>query len=262
MPHIYLIFHPLSEPSYGRVTPKKIGKMFISPWNTSSSHHRKFIKRHGQYLESGILHDADLFFWGEYEPQSTYKLLYSTPPKAVHGCLCPVRHSSVPPKALNTDPYVFGNHFKFICCRRGRTKYQQGDVLLFGNIEDPSHFLLDTVLVIKEEVRIDPRLNTTQYYKASIEPMGKPLKYNTFYRGESYAPEKQYYSYVPCLLDFSVQPHPRMPQIDLCNLGFKVHKNCYGWTAAAIPLTPKRWKDIQKDVLSLGWLIGTYIDKI
>lgn len=264
MKRVFLIFHSLKEPGYGRITKAILGRSSSCLWNTTLSHHRKFIKRQGQYLDRGILHDANLYFWGEYEPESNYIINSSITPKAVHSSLTSVRHTAVPTNALNTDPYVFGEHFKHICCRMGKKVYHPGDVLLFGNVENqssPNYFFLDTVFVIKEKVLIDYSLNMTQYYKAAIEPLlhfGK----DSFYRGEEYHPGKPYYSFVPCRLVSSPQPSPAYARINASALGFTIKKCWYGWTAASIPFSNRHWKMIQKEVLSSGWLIGTHIDKI
>jgi len=259
MPRIYITTHPLLEPKYGRV---KLGVRKTLAWNTSHSHNRKFIKRYGQYLYNDKLYEGELFFWGEYEPPTTYTIVNNIVPKAIHDQLYPVKNTIVPPNALNTDPYVFGDHFKHICCGIGNRKFQAGDVILFGKIEvnttTNTHFLLlDTVVVVKEKVQINPLLNKTQYYKAAIEPMNSKKEF--FYRGENYSPEKPYYSFVPCLLKYSIKP---LPHLDLKALGFTVKKGWRTWKADDIPFTHKRWKMITGAVIGDGWLIGTHINKI
>ncbi len=263
MPRIFVISHKIKEPSYGR---KKIGARVVIPWNTSYNHHRKFIKRLGEYLNGNKAVMKELYFWAEYEPQSTCTIINSVSPKAIHDCLCPVRKTTVPPNALNTDPYVFGNHFKNICCRIMKVHYQPGDVLLFGEIKKSNNSYtmeLDTVLVIKEDVPIIPFLNTTQYYKASIEPLHRKKVF--FYRGENYATNNKYYSFVPCLLEYpptsSLVTLPA-PLLDLTSVGFDVKRGWYGSVAKAIPFSDERWNKITDTVIKQGWQIGTYIEKI
>ena len=235
----------------------------VVQWNTSMSHHRKFIKRHGKYLENGTEKEGDIFFWGEYEPQSNCIIANVCAYKAIHYGLSPVRNTIIPPKALNTDPYVFGDHFKNICCGIKNRKYQPNDVILFGKIEkdvfkNSYYLILDTVFVVKEKVNIDYNLNKTQYFKASIEPLHIQNKVY-FYRGENYASGKQYYSYVPCRLDHT----PRCkPKLDLASLGFKVNKGGRGLIAAHIIFSNNLWNMIRDSVINQGWLIGTYINKI
>ena len=259
MSQIFITTHPLSEPKYGRV---KIGVRKNLPWNTSHSHYRKYIKRHGQYLSYGKVCEGELYFWGEYEPPTTCTIINKVVPKAIHDQLYPVRSTIVPPNALNTDPYVFGDHFKHICCGIRNRNFQVGDVILFGKIEEnktkKTHFLLlDTVVVVKEKVQINPLLNKTQYYKAAIEPMNSKKEF--FYRGENFSSGEPYYSFVPCLLEYSSQP---WPCLDLKKLGFTVKKGWRTWKADEIPFTHKRWEMIQNAVIKRGWLIGTHINKI
>lgn len=261
MPRLFLTPHPQDEPGYGKA---RKGAIIKTLWNTSPRHHRKFIKRSGQYLENGVLKDGELYFWGEYEPASDCAIVNTSKPKAIHHNLYPVRGSSpIPPKAQNTDPYVFGNHFKNICCGIGRRIYKPGDVILFGKIEKssdnttPNLFSLDTVMVIKERVCVNRLLNITQYYKASIEPLHNKKIY--FYRGVSFTLGAQYFSFVPCLLEYSTHS---LPQLDLKALGFNVKKNWRSWGAASIPFTHKQWQMILKVVLKSGWMIGTHVDKV
>lgn len=261
-PCIILINHPANEPVYKNAV---VGSVAAVLWN-KGTHRRKFIKRHGHFLDGDVLKEGDIYFWGEYEPPTICKIVSTSAPKAIHNYLCPVRNTVVPPKMLNTDPYVFGEHFKNFCCKRGRRIYYPGDVLLFGKIENggsPNPYMkLDTVIVVKEEVNVDYRQNMTQYFKASIEP-SKPLK--TFYRGKNYATDNQHFSFVPCVLD---NPHDLqnvtlpMPELDLKKLGFDVKKNWRTYGARAIPFSQDKWNLIIDTVKGQGWLIGTHVDKI
>ena len=262
MSNVYIVTHPHDEPSYGR---SPIGTRLSIGWNTASSHKRKFIKRSGSYLSDTMVHNADLYFWGEYEAGSECTVVSRTRPRAIHDVLIPARCvSSIPPEALNTDPYVFGNHFKYICCgmRKNGGKYQPGDVILFGKVSYDitlnRHFMcLDTVFVVKEVVPVDMSLNYTQYYKAGIEPTYG--KYNIFYRGVPYSPDVKYFSFVPCKTDCSQDP---LPMIDLTSLSFIVKKQFNSWTAKPIILTPLVWDTIIKEVKMSGWELGIHIDKI
>lgn len=266
MPRIILINHPANEPAYKNAV---VGSVAAVLWN-KGEHRRKFIKRHGRYLDGDALKEGDIYFWGEYEPPTICKIVSTSAPQAIHEYLCPVRNTVVPPKIQNSDPYVFGEHFKNICCKRGRRKYYPGDVLLFGKIENgdsPKPYMkLDTVMVVKEEVDVDYQLNMTQYFKASIEPIIKaPKKRDTFYRGKNYATDNQHFSFVPCVLD---NPHNLqnvtlpMPVLDLKKLGFDVKKQLRSYGAKDIPFSEDKWNQIIDAVKGQGWLIGTHVDKI
>lgn len=258
-PKVFVCSHPHTEPPYRR---KAIGTPISIPWNTSTSHWRKFISRSGQYIRSnGTLQSDTIFFWGEYEPGSSEHIINTMKPRAVHDKLTPVRGSTpMPSGALNTDPYVFGNHFKYICCRIGNTKYIPGDVILFGHFDSNTLlFDLDTVIVIKEMIKIDPKRNTSQYYKASIEPL--KIKEGYFYKGYNHS-ENKYFSFIPCLIQPDLSKVPRLPSIDLTSYGFHIKKSWYSYVAASIPFSGAIWQQLIKDVTRQKWLIGTHVDKI
>ncbi len=63
-PKIYFVTHPMKEPPY-KSAPA--GTRISIPWNTTTKHRRKCIKRHGCYLKDGNRIESDLYFWGEYE---------------------------------------------------------------------------------------------------------------------------------------------------------------------------------------------------
>lgn len=259
---VFICSHPCCESSHGRGS---IGTRVRIPWNTSSSHKRKFISRHGQCLSGKALISDTLYFWGEYEPTSEAVVINKTPPKAVFDKLIPVRGiGAIPPNALNSDPYVFGEHFKYICCNMGNRKHIPGDMILFGHFVAQSEtgqltFELDTVIVIKEVVKIDHTRCTTQYYKASIEPMGREKEF--FYKGYNKG-ENKYFSFVPCLIQPVLKAIPSKPRLDLASYGFLVKKGWYSHVAASIPFSPAIWKRLIQDVTKAGWLLGTHIDKV
>ena len=260
--NVYIVSHPQDEPSYNRKRP--ISRMSLG-WNTSNRHKRKFIKRSGRYLNGSTVHNADIYFWGEYEACSECTVVSKNRPKAIHDVLIPARGvSPIPTSALNTDPYVFGNHFKHICCgiRKNGGEYHTGDVILFGKVFyditlDRHCMFLDTVFVVKDAVQVNMSLNYTQYYKAGIEPTYG--KYKIFYRGVPYSPDVKYFSFVPCKTDYS---QGQLPKIDLTSLSFTINKQFNSWRAKPINLTNSVWNTIINEVLKSGWKLGIHIDKI
>ena len=269
-PKIFLAIHPLDEPSYRRKTSGKV----TVPWNTSTGHRRKFIGRKGQYLSSNVPAEAKLYFWGEYEPETEATIISRYRPRAVHDVLKPVRGMSpIPSGAQNTDPYVFGEHFKNVCCWTGRRRYVPGDMIMFGAVRrydskrKVAYFVLDTVIIVKDKPSVNHALNTTQFYKACIEPLGGRKEY--FYRGKNFKPGSKYYSYVPCLLDYSKlvalksrDPLDTAPIIDLTAMGFTVKWHGRYWSAGSIPFTHARWQYVQDEIIRQGWNIGVHINKI
>lgn len=158
MANIYFVKHPHQEPNYGTT---KVGDRVRVLW-TTNEHRRKFIKHDGKYLtNNGIIDYAPLYFWGEYEPYSCATIIQSEGcPKAIHDDLKSVRDISttINPiclypqpqhNGLNTDPYVFGDRFRYICCMKKELEklgLKKGDVIIFGNVVRSS-FCFDTVFV-------------------------------------------------------------------------------------------------------------------
>ena len=116
IPKVFICTHPHNRPSYGKVISSRV----YIPWNTTNNHRRIFISRSGQYLCKGLLNTGTIYFCGEYEPSSEAQIISKSCPKAVHDNLIPARGKArIPAHAINTDPYVFGEHFKYICCQLG-----------------------------------------------------------------------------------------------------------------------------------------------
>lgn len=243
----------MDEPRYGWA---EIGERIPVRWTIRKPHRRKFMKRHGRYLDGDNLTEDDLYFWGEYEAHSDCVFVNKeNAPKAVHDVLHPVR-GSVPvlSNALNTDPYVFGNHFKNICCGipkggdEEKEVYKHGDVIIFGN-RKKGLFFFDTVFVVDRRIRIDYYLNKTQYYKLSIEPanLDRENEVKYYYQGVSYINNREFYSFVPCSLEYT---NNKLPNVDPKVFG--PHRE----------RTKDNWQKILDAVEAAGWEIGVHIDKI
>jgi hypothetical protein len=129
----------------------------IYPWNTAGKHRRKFLRSPGTYLDArGKTVEDELVFWGEWEPQSEASRLEKTEtlePQWLHRPFYEPRAAW----AQNTDPFVFGDHFRFSICQQHRggprptqlAKLLPGSVILFGSGLGRA-FRLDTVFVVGE----------------------------------------------------------------------------------------------------------------
>ena len=265
MARLFLLNHPATEPGYHK---RRIGSVCTVPW-TTRLHRRKFIKFDGLYLEKGTLKSSTLCFWGEYEPYSEATIISKTTPIAIHYNLLPVR--SLPPMpngALNTDPYVFGC-FRNICCKRGTTKYQPGDIIVFGYFRTDSMFEFDTVIVVENLVPCNFVPANDQFRLASINPLKNAPE--TFVDGVMYSPKlkSKYYSFVPCLPNCNVSQTIEFtkPILDTIALfGKNAKKGAWGHVFANVPLDNVQkqhyWDEIRNAVKIAGLNEGVCVGKI
>ena len=251
MNKIYFVAHPMNEPSCHNGNK---GDRFPLRWAITEKHHRKFMMRKGEWKNGDKIEYMDLYFWGEYEAHSDYVIENNEDrPKAIHDVLYPVRGDApLLTKALNTDPYVFGNHFKNICCGIRERQYESGDFILFGYWKQ-NNFHFDTVFVVDRKRYIKYFQTDSQYYKIAIEPYNADRKIKSlpkveyYYQGKNYYEEKKYYSFVPCSLEYTSLELPYINPIS-----FGKHREA----------NSENWQMILKAVKDAGWKIGIQIDKI
>ncbi len=268
MPKIYFLNHPVNEPRYIKSMLK--GNIVSVPWNRTQKHKRKFIVRKGQYLSGGKICKDNLYFWGEYEPDSQAVLVGNITPKAVHNILHPAHIISCPSAEQNTDPYVFGT-FRNICCRRRKNIiYKPNDVLVFGKMDEFNNtFEIDTVIVVESIKPINMIPHTSQYYYASVLPLWPNIPVD-FVEGRVYSNDDMYFSFVPCLpanqlsgkglnKHIAATTRFRKPLLQLGSLGTKAHKNKM---CKAVPLNPNNWSIIINAVHATGLDLGIIINKI
>lgn len=141
----------------------------LKRWNLGL-HRRKFLRIEGEYLEAptGQPRSSEVVFWGEWEPESTVEPI-SDPvpngPRWLHRPYYVRPHTYWPDGAdnplQNTDPFVFGDRFRYTLCRQWRNASKRpsllrdlepGSLILFGSFK-AGHFVLDTVFVTDEGIR-------------------------------------------------------------------------------------------------------------
>ncbi len=200
----------------GREKPFRLGNGYhqtpngiIREWNNDASHYRKFLKMRGSYIHSpGDIPQADtLYYWGEWEGNSYFDAL---PDAHSHGIHLPI-HSLNPRGHQNTDPYVYGDAFRYaICKQRGRlTQLDPGSVILFGS-SFKSGFALDTVFVVGSFQSVQSvyaenaaRYSLT-YRQATLESLADvylasyPNSSLRLYSGITYTPDAGLFSFLPC----------------------------------------------------------------
>lgn len=210
--------------------PDLEGESGVMPWNRHD-HRRKFLKAKGRVAdEAGLSAPIDIYFWGEWEPDSKYtKLPGSGKPQYVHERNLPVKPFNRKKKSggcgtesdcLNTDPYVFGDYFLYSNCRqltnhltvqRQTACLKIGSLILFGSpvqVEGKAAFALDTVFVVDDRRPFTPasyKKDLTGFMPDeypdvmlfdTLPVQNAPL---TCYHGARYShPRNGMYSFVPC----------------------------------------------------------------
>lgn len=164
-PRLFVQFlHPGQEHTPNKNNPNHID------WN-KGDHKRKFLKNPGIYLDGNNKVKSDVIFWGEWEAPSDMiqKLIIEeeTQPKYLfQPYFSPLQYQGF---LQNTDPFVFGDNFYYVCCRqttkRGSTQLRflgEGSVILFGSRLNHK-FVLDTVFVVDKYYDIKSLKQVSQY---------------------------------------------------------------------------------------------------
>jgi hypothetical protein len=263
--------HPGGEHNPGNVPRQS--------WNTGD-HARKFLQSNGRYVaEDGSLGDGALVFWGEWEAPSY--VIKRWGPKDFLPCFLhtPVWERPAAGRTRqNTDPWVFGDSFRFSNCRqltrkpmRKRTALQMltpGSLVLFGSTNKFGKFTIDTVFVVKDSCPFSPGKppETDEAFRIctveSLLATGNADDPFTLYRGATYeAPVNGMYSFVPCRrADADRARFPR-PSISLS----RDYVNPSSKQAPRGATNPRsvadvreQWEDVRKQVLDAGCLLGVW----
>lgn len=209
--------HPGAQKSYRPNNGyTEVDGKIIRDWNNEDSHYRKFLLNKGMYIDDikdNKPKGSDLFFWGEWEGHSLFKPIqnadYRRMPNGVHQPF----HSMVRQEGQNTDPYVFGEDFKYgVCKQTGEMcNLEQDSLILFGSVYPTlERFYIDTVFVVKTHT------TATQVYDNEGEGFSETYKrqtlnqlseylavrhvatQNKLYRSQTWWDNKEYFSFVPC----------------------------------------------------------------
>lgn len=165
-------------------------------WNRSS-HKRNFIKNGGRYLHEEKLHEGEIVFWAEWEPESEVIREISDPlpngPRYIYKpyYIVPISYEGL----QNTDPFIFGEQFYYEGCqqrtKRGPTQLRylaRGSVILFGSCVNQSDFVLDTVFVVDDWIDHN-RSNYKERLADAVPDVYKNVTISPWYQ-ESFAERK------------------------------------------------------------------------
>ncbi len=281
MPKIVQFLHTGVE-----AKPSQINNRVI-PWNNHKDHRRKFILSKGKYVNEGNAEDADLTFWGEWEAQSNIERLNNTGKYLPTFLNRPFLDPRVPNRTHNTDPYVFGERFKYIICKQRffhnlLTSLEPKSIILFGSCIN-KNFCLDTVFVVSNIQNnynlnsiesLFPRNKRGQYYYASVNPIYDDTNYNqniveedscrisdqndyTYYEAVNYSDKDNYdgiFSFVPCKLYHRQNPKDYTFKQPVLNLDFIKNKQTQGVNSKDCTDSEIEgyWKDIVSQVEKKG----------
>lgn len=196
----------------------------LEEWNEfdelCDEHSAKFMVSPGSYVDKhhqSTAQKGKLYFWGEYEPQSKIIENYK---KAPYGYPISLHQPCYPDLSKytkhfhTTDPFVFGNCFKYIWCMQETFKdlrtLELGDLILFGSRRKKNDkeyiFGLDTVFVIgtRQPYTMNCSFDFSKvkyddcYNKATIIPLSDTVRQLTFYQGATFEDQfENMFSFVP-----------------------------------------------------------------
>jgi hypothetical protein len=274
-------FNDVKIIKYNLTSFLKLGNKWIRDWNTDETHYRKLILNRGYYLNNlnGVEQEDELLFWGEWEAPSVFQPLVKG--AFARGISSPLLTDDNVGDLQNTDPYVFGDHFKYaICSQKGvMTKLAADSLVLFGTTTDKD-FILDTVFVVKDsEIASSVQKNqakdyTTTYKKVTLDKISdfyltdkcKSLK-NRIYIGKTWKEDKEYFSFVPCKIANNDSLKKGIEKLcipfESNKLSFVVSRQKVGHPYKHfIGRNEKEiWKELVDFVLEQGYSLGTFFEE-
>lgn len=190
-------------------------------WNTDGHHYRKFLKVNGSYVidqgDKQARHE-ELFVWGEWEGPSLVTPVDESLARGISeaNAIHTPMLGSWGPGSHNTDPYVFGERFKYaVCNQKGKlTKLAPGSMILFGTTyRDKQAFALDTVFVVRDgtpsQLALKQRRRFSKVYRQMTldriansydsESFGSPGSENQLYQAQMWTDDTSCFSYVPAI---------------------------------------------------------------
>lgn len=248
------------------------------PWNTATSHRRKFMVSPGTLQDSdGYTEKTEVVFWGEWEPPSSVVRRWPKGrdlPAVLHR---PCVAAPPPGPRQNTDPWVFGEAFLYSNCkqlnprpRRTPSALQRldvGSIVLFGSASH-GRFLLDTLFVVGDVlgeftpidigVDIDPifRLCTVD----SLVNDDTASASLTLFKGATPArPVDGMFSFVPCMDVTDPRARFGRPAIELPGVVNPASRQAPSGAKVARSLAERSeaWKAIVDQVEMVGLSLAT-----
>lgn len=151
---VWFVAHPYASP------PRKDFVSNICLWNRTAPHHRKILQSFKATVvdNNSLVHNNQaITFVGEWDCCSSFTLNKNRHP--FNRTHVPIySHLDKRVCCLNTDPYVFGKEFYYVCCKLPKifNKIRIGDIVIFGSFtmskRKVDKMLVDTILVVGEKI--------------------------------------------------------------------------------------------------------------
>lgn len=237
------------------------------------------------YLDdSNVAHQGEVAFWGEWEAPSEQVSNWPSQENLPRSLVRPRFPGPLIGTGQNTDPYVFGDSFKYSVCKQfrqpqpghaGRSTYLArlaiGTLILFGSKLN-HQFVLDTAFVVGSFVPYTPATwandvaatTSTVYRSVTFAPAHTtfipevgdvPLR---LYSGATPAKTVQsMYSFFPCLPVYDGSyPRFRRPAIKLDNIINPALMMSSKRTELPQDAVARAWSSIRQQVLDADLLLG------
>jgi len=234
-------------------------------------HYRKLLVNPGEYINNSISEPErdKLMFWGEWEGNSFFTKTGNgtNSPTGLHEPFHSIKNKG----CQNTDPYVFGDSYKYaICSQTGAMcNLLDGSLILFGSTTKEG-FLLDTVFVVKDH---EPAISvfgnkaknySNTYREETLDRLGScylgsdPSPKKKIYHGQTWYDSKDYFSFVPCKIADKSNSYERalinFPWLSTQKMGHP-----YNHLKNRSPIDI--WNDIKNYVLKNGFNLGIRFDE-
>jgi hypothetical protein len=255
---------------------QKVDDLIIREWNDDPQHYRKFLRNDGQYLTSleSEPENGKLLFWGEWEGNSVFKPFKceNDKPNGIHEPF----HSTWIKGFENTDPYIYGEYFKYATCKQSGQlcDLDSFSLILFGSTYPSLNaFYLDTVFVVKcHETAIDVCSNNGSKYsliykEETLEEVENdylgpdPSQVKKLYHGSTWWENKEFFSFVPCKPDDNTVFN-RL-KIDLSDTYFNLSANPTGksFLKRCNGSPQEVWNKIVQITFGQGFCLGVQFDE-
>jgi hypothetical protein len=274
MPITVQINHPNREYDYPGDGYFANADLIIRRWNDDlNQHYRKFIRNKGIYVKGIKDNDPDnedLMFWGEWEGHTIFHPLERVNPNGIHEPF----HSIIERGCQNTDPYVFGEFFKYaICSQTGvMQNLDPGSLILFGTTTNRG-FILDTVFIVgayetAEQVYHNNAANYMQIYREeTIQQLGETYlgpnhsQTNRIYYSRTWWDDQNYFSYVPCRISDNTYEKVIIPVPPMSKQKVGHPYSHLNPPKGRFAAPPEAWDYITAQVIAQGFYLGIRLEE-